>query len=298
MDPIQLPRTFAVHPAWYGELETLIDSQSAAETYRENRLKSYMAAAYPFRNHAFVEGDVYQINEHEYYSYTDGIRYYLTASGDRIALIQLYGLLEENIYWSDYANLAAKIQSAEQEAYAGVLLLANCPGGTVQGMDKLNKAIAEYSKPIGAWVSGYLTSAAAYVTAPCDFILADPDTKNTFGSIGVFGLVQNYAKHYEQEGIDTRIFRNVGATEKFKPNSHEAWDQKDLEEFQASVDADGKTFHEAMSKQRGLSATQMAQVKTGDTYQNEDAIGLGLIDGFSSLEEAVQQTAIYQPLFI
>ena len=295
-----IPVVYAVHPAWTGELDRLALNPLEAATGYQERIKAYMGPAHAFQNLAFREGEVYQIAENEYYSYHDGLRYMLTASGARVVIIHMQGLLSDSFYFSDYVVLANKIKAAEDPAYAGVLILSNCPGGMVQGMTKLNAAIEDYSKPIGCFVSGYHTSAAAFVTAPCDLIIGDQDMESTWGSIGVFSIQQNYAKHHEQEGIETVIYRNAGADEKFKPNNYEPWRPEDRAEFQSRADRDGAVFHAAMTGQRKLSADQMEEVKKGGTYTNADAIRLGLCDSLGTLEGALEaiENYSYQLLFI
>lgn len=293
------PAVYAVHPAYYGQADQLCTNPVEAAQLMQQELQVYRGPAFAASLLAFKEGDVYQINEREYYSFADGIRYFLTDTGKRIAILSMKGVLYADSGYSRYDQLAAQVKAAAHPAYAGLLIEADSPGGAVRKMDKLAKAIEEYEKPIGVWVSGMLCSAAAYVTAGADVILTDSTERNTLGSIGVFSIQMNYSKKYEEEGIDARIFRNEGAIDKYKPNSFEEWTEDDIAYFQAQVDQDAERFHNQMSAVRGMKPEQLDQVKTGKAFTDEEALSLGLIDGRSTREEAITKVATFQnALFI
>lgn len=285
------PAVYAVHPAYYGQADQLCTNPTEAAQLMQAEIQAYRGPAFASSLLAFKEGDVYQINEREFYSYADGLRYFLTDTGKRIALIDIKGVLAAGSYGSHYELYAKQIEAAKHPAYAGVLISADSPGGAVRKMDKLAKAIQDYEKPLGVWVSGMLCSAAAYVTAGADVILTDSDERNTLGSIGVFSIQMNYSKNYEKEQIEARIFRNEAATDKYKPNSMEEWTEEDIAYFQAQVDQDAERFHTQMSSVRGMTPEQIEEVKTGAAYTDEEALRLGLIDGRSTREEALTKVA-------
>jgi len=248
---------------------------------------------------AFDPDDVYQIDENTFYSYNDDLKYKLSSTGQRVAIIDLKGILYNTPWYSSYDVIISRIKRAEDPAYSGCLILANSPGGSTEGMKRLNKAIEKYSKPIGVHVSGYLASAAAYVTAPASFILADPNDNNSFGSVGVFCILENVSEQLEQQKVKVAVIRNNEAVKKFKPNPYEPWSPEDLAAVQGAVQAEADDFHQVMENQRGLNAEQMAIVKQGGVFDTEEALSHGLIDGVGDLDEAIERVIDYQfSLFI
>lgn len=286
---------YAVHPAYAGQMDQLVKNPQEESREFEVYSKKYKETAFASSLMAYESGDVYQINEREYYSYADGLRYYLADGNKRIAMVHLEGLL----YDYKYKYIAELIDRAMGDAYYGLLIIADTPGGNTRGMESLREVIQSYEKPIGVWVSGMLASAGAYVTAPTDVILANPKDKNTLGSIGIFSLQQNLSKHQAQEGIETRIFRNEGADLKFKPNAYEPWDEEDLAGFQENVNQMGEQFHQVMQDGRVFTTEQWAEIKRGQGYETDEAIRLNLIDGMATREEAFERVAsINHQLFI
>ena len=297
MEKQSSPKYYAVHPAWAGEMQAM-DSGLDIQKIKAQADADYLGPAAILATKGFNPDDVYQISENEYYSYGDGLRYYVAENGRRIALINLQGLLYAGYGWNDYKNAAEKIKAAEHPAYAGALIMANSPGGHTAGMRKLNAAIADFSKPIGVHVSGMLASAAAFIAAPADFIAADPEEKNTFGSIGVFTVKQNYSKMNEKEGIEVAVIRSEGADEKFKPNPYEPWTDEDLAKVQAAINKEAEDFLNAMAVQRKITAENLEKIKSGADYDTDEAFALGLHDGKATFEQAINKLANYQLLFI
>lgn len=258
--------------------------------------KNYMQSAYD--DHIagkFDPDDVYQIDEKTFFSFGDNLLYTMSETGKRVALIHMMGLL---LPWH-YLTIASQIQAAEQDAYVGALALSDCPGGTVKGMRKLKNAFESYSKPIGVHVSGNLNSAAAYVTSPANFIYADPNEKNSFGSIGVFTIRENISKKLELEGIEVAVIRSEGSDLKFKPNEFEPWTIEELASIQDAVNEDAENFKQAMMTGRGLDEKIIKEVSRGQEFDTKSAFANKLHDGTATLDEAVEAVATYKnQLFI
>ena len=267
---------------------------SLVKEIRKNAFASYAGPALAHTPQQFSSDDVYQISDREFYSWSDDLRYYLSDTDKRVALIPLKGLLMCDSWGDDYQYIVDQIKQSENEAYAGTLIIADSPGGMTKGMRKLNAAIAAYSKPIGVWVSGNLNSAAAYVTAPADFIYADPLEENSFGSIGVWCMHVNESKRLEKSGTLVKITRNEGADLKAKPNEFEEWTEEDMQRVQDSVNADAADFHTVMVAQRGLSPAQLSAVKLGGEFGSQEAFAQGLHDGTATMEEAINAVSEFQ----
>jgi signal peptide peptidase SppA len=286
----------AVHPEWATDLMWISSHNEEAITLTQKALAEYKGPAAIIAG-SFDPNDVYQISEREYYSFGDGVRYMLADNGSRIALVYMKGMLLAGNGGSHYEMMADIIQAAEHPAYAGVLMVADSPGGTTRKMDALYNAVANYSKPIGVWVSGNLNSAAAYVTANANFILADPNEKNSFGSIGVFTIMENLAKKLEAEGHEVKVIRSEHADKKYKPNAYEPWTDEEMATVQAKINEQGEKFINAMASGRSIAPDTMAKVKTGEEFDTDTALAYNLLDGTATMEEAINKVAT-KPIFI
>jgi signal peptide peptidase SppA len=286
----------AVHPEWATDLMWISSHNEEAITLTQKALIEYKGSAVSYGG-SFDPNDVYQISEREYYSFGDGVRYMLADNGSRIALVYMKGMLLAGNGGSHYEMMADIIQAAEHPAYAGVLMVADSPGGTTRKMDALYNAVANYSKPIGVWVSGNLNSAAAYVTANADFILANPKEKNSFGSIGVFTIMENLAKKLEAEGHEVKVIRSEHADKKYKPNAYEPWTDEEMAAVQAKINEQGEKFINAMASGRSIAPDTMAKVRTGEEFDTDTAIAYNLLDGTATMEEALNKVAT-KPIFI
>jgi protease-4 len=65
----------------------------------------------------------------------------------------------------------------------GVVLDIDCPGGQVSGLAEFAEFLHNYSKPLVAYTDGLMASAAYYISAACDHIVANPNA-DLIGSIG------------------------------------------------------------------------------------------------------------------
>lgn len=291
------PRYLAIHPSWVYEASRLATYNQLLREYASDAVKAYTDGVAKLAS--FDPDDVFQIDENTFYSYGDDLKYKLSSTGQRVAIIDLKGILYSSSWYSSYDSIITRINRAEDPAYAGCLILANSPGGSTEGMRRLNKAIENYSKPIGTHVSGYLASAAAYVTAPSSFIIADPDDNNMLGSIGVFCILENVSEQLEKEKVKVAVIRNSEAVDKFKPNPYEPWTPKDLAAVQKDINAEAVDFHKAMETQRGLDGDKMAIVKMGGVFNTDEALSYGLIDDVGDMDEAIERVIDYQfSLFI
>lgn len=295
MEKSMIPDYFACHPAWAGELSQIAGDIRLQHKFRSEFFKAYQGPAYETAQiKAFDPDEVYQINDNEFYSFSDGVRYRISAGGKRIALIPLKGTLYAGHSFSIYEQISEMIEAAKHPAYAGVLIEADSPGGYTKKMDKLEKAISEFPKPIGVFVSGNLNSAAAYVTAGADWIAGDINEKNSFGSVGVFAMYENVAEYNEKNGIKVAVIRSEGAVDKFTPNAYEPLPENGLDKIQQKVNQEGEKFLALMQNKRKIMGAALEEVKKGGEFNTDEAIGLGLADAKLTYEQAIEKIAINQ----
>jgi protease-4 len=126
-------------------------------------------------------------------------------------------------------------------------------------------------------------SAAYYISAPADYIFANPST-NT-GSIGVIWTFQNLSAYNNKEGIEYYIaksgeFKDMGSTWRGLTN--------DEKEYADSVVMESyEDFVNEVSKGRNMSKSDVKNLADGRVYSGTRAKELGLVDGFGNLYDAI-----------
>jgi signal peptide peptidase SppA len=114
---------------------------------------------------------------------------------DGTAVVTIGGVLVARRTWlSDLFGATAlpDAHRAVQDAFGdpavrGVLLVIDSPGGAVQGVSEIAATIraGRESKPVAAWTSGTLASAAFWIASAADVIAISNPTTPMVGSIGV-----------------------------------------------------------------------------------------------------------------
>jgi protease-4 len=105
----------------------------------------------------------------------------------------------------DQLKLAAK----DSEVKA-VILKVDSPGGEVLASDDISRAIIQFQdkhkKPVIAVMGGLAASGGYYVSAPCDYIVANELTLT--GSIGVIMSTFNYRGLMDKVGLAPKVFKS------------------------------------------------------------------------------------------
>jgi len=105
----------------------------------------------------------------------------------------------------DQLKLAAKDANVK-----AVILKVDSPGGEVLASDDISRAIIQFQekhkKPVIASMGGLAASGGYYVSAPCDYIVANELTLT--GSIGVIMSTFNYRGLMDKVGLKPNVFKS------------------------------------------------------------------------------------------
>jgi protease-4 len=105
----------------------------------------------------------------------------------------------------DQLKLAAKDPKVK-----AVVLKVDSPGGEVLASDDISRAITQFqdkhNKPVIAAMGGLAASGGYYVSAPCDYIVANELTLT--GSIGVIMSTFNYRGLMDKVGLKPNVFKS------------------------------------------------------------------------------------------
>lgn len=182
--------------------------------------------------------------------------------------------------WIKMANASPRIK--------GILLQIDSPGGMVDGTQTVVDAIRNSKKPIVAFIDdGMMASAATWIGTAAKEVYASQKT-DRIGSIGVFRTIYDYTGWFEKMGIKVHEIYAPQSTDKnkdyydaLKGNYDPA--KKELE-FIANQFIDSiKSFRE------GKLNLSKGDPFTGKMFNADQAIEIGLIDGYMSIEEAVSR---------
>jgi len=232
----------------------------------------------------------------------------METTESHVAVIHVYGVIESSRDASAENIIESMKAAFEEKQVKGIILDINSPGGSAVQSSQVYDAIQDFrqtypDKAIYAVFSDMGTSGAYFMAAATNEIYANP--ASIVGSIGVlmdgFGFVDTLKK----VGVERRLL-TAGAHKGFldpyspvKPDE-QAFTQVMLEDVH-------QQFIDKVKQGRGerLKSTEPL-LFTGYAWSGQQALPLGLIDGFGSVREVAQDKFktdnlvdySYQPDFI
>ncbi|CBL46906.1 Peptidase S49 [gamma proteobacterium HdN1] len=205
------------------------------------------------------------------------------ASSDHVGVVDLDGMI-----MAGGDNDADQISKGLQRAFKAqnskaVLLRINSPGGSpVQSATiyrEIKRLRAKYpSKKLYAVITDVGASGAYYVAAAADEIYADPSS--LVGSIGVISEGFGFVGGMEKLGIERRLItsgKNKAFLDPFSPlaPAHKAY-------FSEVLNVVHQQFINAVKDGRGDRLKDSPDMFSGLVWSGEQALPLGLIDGYGS----------------
>lgn len=177
-------------------------------------------------------------------------------------------------------------RSVDSDEVKAIVLDIDSPGGEVHGCGELSTFIYNNrgKKPIIAYVSGMMCSAAYWLGSAADEIITDPS--GVIGSIGVRTVMVDDSKRDEMAGI--REYDIVSSQSPYKVA--DASRPEDRDRVRDGLSAMATVFVDDVARNRGVSAdTVLKEFGKGDTFVGKDAIGAGLVDKVGNLEFTIKE---------
>ena len=207
------------------------------------------------------------------------------SAEDHTALIDIQG----EIGAQDQVN-ADSVISSLNDAYdnkhtKGVILRINSPGGSpVQaGMinDEIHRLRKLYpKKPFYVVVEDICASGGYYVAVAADQILVDK--ASLVGSIGVIMEGFGFTGLMDKLGVTRRMITSGSNKGMLDPFSKE--DPKQVEMVRTMIDEIHQQFIAVVKEGRGARLKDTADLFSGRVWNGEQAVKLGLADGFGTVE--------------
>lgn len=172
------------------------------------------------------------------------------------------------------------------ERIIGIILVINGPGGMITGLDTLTDKISTSEKPVVSYISGMAESAHYWIaSATQKRFLASRMCE--VGSVGIVGVYRNYKKYFEMQGIDYRTIYPEGADLK-NYASRQIEENNDEGPYREKLQKLHEFFCQTVSKNLKIPYDKESPVFRGDTFMGDDAIAVGLADGYSTLDGAAR----------
>jgi len=211
-------------------------------------------------------------------------------SRNKVAVIYALGSIaqgegSDQMIGSD--KIAREIRNARlDKSIKAIVLRVNSPGGDALASDIILREVllAKQEKPFVVSMGNVAASGGYYISCGADKIIADPTTIT--GSIGVFGLIPNFQKFFNNKlGI---TFDAVKTNE----NSDFPSVTKPLSEYQyhiiqVEVDKIYETFINHVANGRNMTNEEVNEIAQGRVWSGADAVKIGLVDELGGLDDAI-----------
>ena len=209
----------------------------------------------------------------------------VTESGAHTALIELKGVIADDEKASADNVVTALRKAFDDSNTRGVVLRINSPGGSpvqsgyiydeIKRLRGLHPDIKLY-----AVIADLGASGAYYVASAADAIYADK--ASLVGSIGVTAASFGFVGTMEKLGVERRVYtsgEHKAFLDPFQPQKPE-----ETRFWQQVLDTTHQQFIDSVKKGRGdrLKVEGHPELFSGLVWSGEQALSLGLIDGFGS----------------
>ncbi|MBU3966374.1 MAG: signal peptide peptidase SppA [Euryarchaeota archaeon] len=214
-------------------------------------------------------------------------------SADRVEVIYVQGVMLTGSIPAGFGiatseDITKSLKDAsEDNGVKAIVMRVNSPGGSPAAAEEIISTMKKIDKPIVISMGDVAASAAYYISAPADRIIANPDTIT--GSIGVIWEFQNRSKFYEEEGTSFYIAKS-GEMKDMGGDWRGLSDDEKRYVDQVISEVYGRFVIEVASG-RNLSLSKVKDLADGRVYTGAKAKELGLVDEFGSLDDAIDVAA-------
>jgi protease-4 len=181
-------------------------------------------------------------------------------------------------------------EAREDSTIKAVVLRINSPGGSALASDIIWREVVltrEAGKPVVVSMGNVAASGGYYIACAADKIYAQPNTIT--GSIGVFGIIPYTGKMFENKlGI---TFDRVQTNDHAILSTNRKLDEQELSIVQEGVDLIYDDFISKVAKGRGMKKSMVDSIGQGRVWAGADAKGIGLIDEYGGIYDAIYYAA-------
>ena len=214
-------------------------------------------------------------------------------ASDKIAIIYAQGEIqsgEGDVTVIAEGAMRRSLQEARKDKNVkSIVLRIDSPGGNALTSELIWREIelTKKVKPVVVSMGNYAASGGYYIACNANKIFAEANTIT--GSIGVFGMLPNFAQATNKLGINTEIVKtheNASGYSPFKPldENYRSFAQEGVEKIYS-------TFVNRVAAGRKMTFEQVDAIGQGRVWTGNDALKIGLVDEIGGLDDAIKEAA-------
>jgi protease IV len=218
------------------------------------------------------------------------------GNSEKVAVIYVQGTIltgnvPEGLGYATSEEIIENIHKAAADSgVKAIVLRINSPGGSPAAAQEIVEEIKKVQAkgiPVVVSMGDLAASAAYYISAPTDYIIANPST-NT-GSIGVIWIFQNMSASYKETGVDYYVAKS--GEMKDMGSTWRGLTDKEKEYADSVVMESYENFVTDVSEGRNMPRSEVKTLADGRIYTGTRAKELGLVDGLGNLYDAIDKAA-------
>lgn len=194
------------------------------------------------------------------------------------------GITPDGVY-----NLLKTVKADEK--VKGLVLNISSPGGSPVASDRIFQEIVDFKNetkiPVVVLMGDVVASGGYYISAPADFIYANPSTIT--GSIGVILQTYNLSGLYEKIGVKKETFKS-GKYKDILNDSREITPEE-REMINGLMKDTYENFLARVSQGRKMDIEEVRKLAEGKIYSGISAKEIGLVDEVGTLNDAILKSA-------
>ena len=171
-----------------------------------------------------------------------------------------------------------------------VVIRVNSGGGSAYASEQIWHQIEllKQKKPVVVSMGGMAASGAYYISAPANWIVAEPTTLT--GSIGIFGLFPDASELLTQklgikfDHVKTNAHSDFGT-------SSRPFTAEEMGYLERYIDRGYKLFRKRVADGRKMSVEEVEKIAQGHVWLGTDAKRIKLVDQLGGLDDAVAKAA-------
>ena len=286
MDTKQSPESAKPNTLWErNALELLL-----LENLKENRKARRWRAALRILSLIVLVGLIYQVFDIQLPG--SGV------SGKHTALVSIEGEISPNSIANALDINSALTAAFESKEAVGVVLRINSPGGSPVQAGMINDEIRRLrtlhpEKPFYVVVEDVCASGGYYIAVAGDKILVDK--ASLVGSIGVVMGSFGFTGLMEKMGISRRLI--TAGTEKGMLDPFSKENPKQVEMVKKMLEEIHQQFITVVKQGRGDRLKNDPEIFTGRVWNGEQALQLGLVDGYGTVDSVARDILKAPDLF-
>lgn len=171
-----------------------------------------------------------------------------------------------------------------------VVLRVNSGGGSAYASEQIWHQMVELrkKKPVVVSMGGMAASGAYYISAPANWIVAEPTTLT--GSIGIFGMFPDMSGLLKEklglkfDVVKTNAHSDFGTTTR-------PFTDEEMRYLDAYINRGYRLFRQRVADGRKMSTAEVEKVAQGHVFAGQDAIKIRLVDQLGGLDAAIAKAA-------